>query len=263
MVVFIYCFPFYVCSFCLKFFIQLYVGYAGCTSYDPDQYDPSPKREEVSYSNSRVSSTSRRSRGRDRSLSAPLPHRRKHHKNSHHNRLTTSDTQESDQLLNRATSSGEGREPLLWQGREFAVGGHHITTTKTTKTTKTAHSSDGSVRLLPGSTHVTTIRNSTSYASHVPGYAEHGLVGVTASSSSSMGGTGQSQSTSYGEDYFDGNVDTVYDYDDQESDPEFARGVQLLPEDHMHPFELTNSGGSAGTVHSILTDHVFNTNSLQ
>ena len=196
-----------------------------------------------------MSSTNRRGRGRSRSSSNH--HSRKHHRNIHRNsKVSSSNIPEVDTALNRLSNFDEQRNTYPWNGREYAIGGHRITTTKTTKTTKTAHGSDGSVHVLPGSTHVTTISNSTLYTSQIPSeHSDNNQFSFVSSSSSTSSGKKSNQRNShsaiYWENYFNENEDMVYDYDGK-LDAEFARGVQLSPEDQMHPFELQNTGGSSG-----------------
>lgn len=164
-----------------------------------------------------------------------------------------------DSSLHVSPAGDDGRGLFQWNGREYAIGGSHVSTTKTTKTTKTATSSDGTVRVLPGSTRVTTIRNSTAYASEIPGFSDVNRITYGGSSSSSRGSQssrsfgGQSAATGYGQEYYRSTEDELsHDYDeDEEVDPDFARGLQLSPEDQMHPLELHNMGGSAGIESSL------------
>jgi len=139
----------------------------------------------------------------------------------------------------------EGGDTLNYGGREYAIGGHQITRTKTTKTTKTAISSDGSVRVLPGSTRVTTYRNSTSFASELPDRFRHdgdlGLQFSSSSSSRSSGGYGSSSSSSSFNELE--SEDAVYDYEEEDfMSSANDRGIQLSREDQVHPLELRGFG---------------------
>ena len=216
-------------------------------SSDPAQYDPHA-RGATYFGNSRVSSTSRRS-GRNRHHSSHRSGRRHHDRRNRHHDRSNSRNSELSLTNSDLNELGSAPENVQFGGREYAIGGRRIITTKTTKTTKTAYGSDGSVRVLPGSTKITTYTNSSSYASPLHEYDDDTLrlQNAVFSSSHSTGSSGSfsSSSSAYAGDHFSVGEEEVFEYEEEEYDPLFDRGIQFSAEDKVHPLERlswSNSG---------------------
>ncbi|XP_018022771.1 laminin subunit beta-1 isoform X4 [Hyalella azteca] len=238
-----------------------------CTSSDLDRINPHSSGVDNA-GHSKVSQSSRGSRWPNRfkddtSDSSRSGKRRKrgrkkssrHRQHSRRSHQTASDETFSYDKFPRdeggITTSQRRGQSYPWSGREYVVGGSRITTTRKAKTTKTTISSNGTVRVLPGSTRVSTYTNSTSYASQLPHFPGGDLIdhSFPASSRESSRFPDKHQPTGDTDYSRVSEEETVDDYEEvNEVDSEFAKGRQLSEEEKMHPLEIYSYGTSSGRV---------------
>ena len=229
-------------------------------SADPNSYSgavsdaqlPDPKRDGgVVYGRSRVSNTSRRSKNRKSSRSRTSS---SHRKSMNKQKLDETDPGNADVIdesyfLQRRGKDKDGNDFFRWNGKEYTFpGATRISKTKTTtKTTKISSSrvgtigTDGKITYkytIPGEHSETVYSNTTTFSEHNPDTISR----IHSTSSSSSYGAGSSANGElFGEDI-------VYDYVEEEIDPEFAKGYQFTEEEIFHPFVTRGFGYSSGKI---------------
>ena len=221
-------------------------GISNTQSIDPDRSGG------VFYSKSRIPSTQRRTKSRKSKSRTTTTYSSSSSHSKTSGNTDIPDSVDQSYFDQRYGKDEHGRDLFRWNGKEYVSNfpGTRISKTKTvTKIGEEKISRFGTIDehgnihykyTYPGSRVQTVYRNSTYESESLPG--EVTRIHQSSKTFSSGGGSSSSSSinryNNVGSSVNGEDTDIVYDYEEDEFDPEFDLGPEIPEEDKVHPFVL-------------------------